>query len=109
MNDLYKTSLLYGMRDIIHQYMFQLFRNITRLHVNDVERYKRFASNIHRARLISRGGFNENEIHIIHWMANLRSGSSTSFNTQNMIHGFVDSLDNVRFMSSLINVADNAI
>ena len=100
-NLLYKTQ----MRDRIHQRMFQLFRNITCLNVNDVERYKRFAGNIHRAKLIARGGFNEDEIHIIHWMANLRSGSSASTKTQNMLHGFVDSLDNMCFMSSLIRVS----
>ncbi len=99
----------YDKMRFVHCDMLNLFKSIKN---NDdpimVDRYKQFAANMHRAELIPNGIFGENESHIIHWMANLREGSSTSHESQKLIYGFVFSLQDIVFLKLLSNVKERS-
>lgn len=73
---------------------------------DNIAKYTRFAANMHRAKLFdnivySIGG---GESHLIHWMANLRQGSSTTSALRQQLHGFIFSITDVTFMKLFCNV-----
>jgi hypothetical protein len=69
-----------------------------------IEKYTRFAANMHHTRLFSKSIFGRNESHLIHWMANLRERSSTSYASKQNVYLFLSSINDVEFMKLLCNV-----
>lgn len=110
METFYDLQMLTELHHIVQRNMTNLLTDIENYSnvcaQDNIAKYTRFAANMHRAKLFDNTVYSieGGESHLIHWMANLRQGSSTTSALRQQLHGFIFSITDVAFMKLLCNV-----
>jgi hypothetical protein len=108
METFYDLQIRSELQQVVQRDIGNLLKNIKTYQdvsaQNIISRYITFAANMHRAKVFNKKKTNSGESHLIHWMANLREGSSTTEAVKRQLTGFIYSMDDICFMTSLCNV-----